>query len=101
MRIEDFFRFLEGRMPATQGPDGKLRRSVSLEGWSKVKEDAIGLVYRSGGLKPDTRPIPKARALTVVPSVPPEPPEPLGPAEFDQEETHPIIDGNTIHRSLV
>lgn len=98
MRIEDFFRFLEGRMPATQGPDGKLRRAATLETWHKIKEEALVLVKRSGGLQLDTRPIiPRTHALTVVPV---EPPDPLGPAEFDPEDTYPI-NGEAIRRSLI
>lgn len=101
MRIEDLFRLLEARMPATQGPDGKLRRATTLEGWHNMKEEVTKLVKRAGGIHVPKQPIPSSHALTIVPPSPPEPPDPLGPAEFDPENTFPVIHGETIRRSLM
>lgn len=65
-------------MPGTQGPDGQLRRSVSMTGWSKIKEDLTVIVNRSGGIQLDL-PLPKSKSL--VPVV----------TQEDEDETDPVV----------
>lgn len=92
MRIEDLFRMIEAKMPATQGQDRALYRKIPNEDWYKLKQDITAIVSRSGGIQTDTRPLPKSHAL-----VPIEPPDPLGPAEFDPDEIYPITSGPPRH----
>lgn len=94
MRLEDVFRFLEARMPGVQGPDGQLRRTISMTGWSKLKTDLEEIVKKSGGIAVT---LPPSKALVVQPSVPPDPP---GPAEVN-EEFFPVINGETHPRALL
>lgn len=63
-------------MPATEGPDGVLRRRATLQTWSQMKSEVSAIVNKTGGVQPNLKHRSKPQRETAEK-------EPVGPAEFN------------------